>query len=361
MTTTISAITFVGIDVSKDELVIAYYEQGHLKKCKVKNTVETITDWLCQLPIEGKHFVLEHTGVYSHRLIHSLHEQNALFSVVNPAQSRAMAKLLSKTHKNDDQDAQTLCVLGQKLDVKPYKMPDNMQKSRKEAFSALISLRKHKQQLKNQLHAFEYHVNPNPVAVKALEDALKGVQDAIDALEKEILPKQVKQVEQNKNESVVHQNSENNEHITSQQTDSDSMSALLELICSIKCVGTATAQACITLFGDLKHFDNAKAFIKFIGLSPTEFTSGSSVKGRNFITKKGKAIFRSLLFNCARSAIRFNPLCKELYDRLIKNGKNGKLALTAVMHKLARLIYGVLSSGVPFDLNFAKNKHFVQQ
>ena len=53
MTTTISAITFVGIDVSKDELVIAYYEQGHLKKCKVKNTVETITDWLCQLPIKG--------------------------------------------------------------------------------------------------------------------------------------------------------------------------------------------------------------------------------------------------------------------------------------------------------------------
>jgi transposase len=346
---TTSTTIFIGIDVSKDELVIAYYEQGKLIKVKIKNTLSIISDWLIKLKVEGKHFILEHTGVYSQRLIHALDRQGAIFSVINPSQSRAMALVLSKTHKNDDQDAQTLCVIGQKLDVKPYKMPNSIQKKRKEAFSALTSLKKQEGQLKNQIHAFEHLVEPNGVALKAFKDVLKSVQEAIALLEKDILP----QKEQQEQEPLM----PDTEQVNSQQ---DTTNALVDLICSIKSVGKATAQACVSLFGDFKHFDSAKAFVKFIGLSPTEFSSGISVKGGRFISKKGKPIFRSLLFNCARSAMRFNPICKDLYDRLILNGKNGKLALTAVMHKLARLIYGVCASGLPFDLNFASKKHFVQ-
>lgn len=318
---------YVGIDVSKDELVILYPMQKRWRKVQVLNTIFAITSWLNEFGIQGKHFILEATGPYSQRLIHTLNGAGASVSVVNPAQSRAMAKVLLKTNKNDDQDAQTLSILGEKLELSTYKMPNDMQKKRKEAFSALASLQKQERQLKNQLHAFSYHVGPNPVAVQALQEVLQSVQQAIQKLEKELNPEQ----------------------------DEDEARQTVEQIRSINGVGSKTAQAMVTLFGNFQHFKTAKCFAKFVGLSPTEFLSGSSVRGRRSITKNGSSKIRALLFNCARSAMRYNPNCKALYERLIEKGKNGKVALTAVMHKLARLIFGVVRSGRNYDPNFVKN------
>ena len=317
---------YVGVDVSKDELVIVYPFQKGWRKVQIPNTLPAINSWLKEFGVGGKHFILEATGPYSQRLIHALSGAAASASVVNPAQSRAMSRALLKTNKNDDQDAQTLSILGEKLELRAYKMPDNIQKKRKEAFSALASLQKQERQLKNQLHAFSYHVAPNAVAVKALEEVLKSVQEAIQSLEKELTPQQ----------------------------DEDEVRRTVERITSINGVGLKTAQAFVTLFGNFQHFKSAKCFAKFIGLSPTEFTSGSSVRGRRSITKNGSSKIRALLFNCARSAIRYNPLCKQLFERLVHKGKNGKVALTAVMHKLARLIFGVVRSGCSFDPEFVK-------
>jgi transposase len=321
-----SQTIYVGIDVSKDELVILYPHQKGWERLQLINTLESISRWLKEFDIQQKHFILEATGPYSQRLIHALNDAGALLSVVNPSQSRAMSKVLLKTNKNDEQDAQTLSILGEKLELTVYKMPDTAQKKRKEAFSALASLQKQEQQLKNQLHAFSYHVEPNPVAVKALEEVLKSVQEAIQHLEKELTPQQ----------------------------DDDEDRRSIEQITSINGVGLKTAQAFVTLFGNFQHFKSAKSFAKFIGLSPTEFTSGSSVRGRRSITKNGSSKIRALLFNCARSAIRFNPHCKAIFERLRQKGKNGKVALTAVMHKLARLIFGVVRSGKSYDPNLVK-------
>lgn len=319
---------FIGIDVSKSELVTAYQQEGKWVKSKVPNRLNEISIWLNQIGMEGKHFILEATGPYSERLIHALATQDATYYVVNPTQSRSMSKVLCKTNKNDDQDAQTLSILGQRLELRPHKMPDEAEKRRKEAFSVLVSLQKMEGQLKNQIHAFEYRVMPNEVALNALKTTLSTVEEQITTLEKELKP---------------------------QKTETEQIE-LINRIKSIKSVGKTTATAFVTLFGDFSNFTNAKAFVKFIGLSPTEYTSGSSVRGRKGITKKGSGKIRALLFNCARSAIRFNQNCKEFYERLCKKDKNGKVALTAVMHKLARLIFGVVRSGVNYDPNFISLK-----
>ena len=316
---------YVGIDVSKDELVVAIPEQQRWTQTKVVNTLPAIGTWLSSIDMRTKHFILEATGPYSQRLIHALGCAGARVSVVNPAQSRAMAKVLLKTNKNDNQDAQTLSILGEKLELSTYKMPNSTQKKRKEAFSALASLQKQERQLKNQLHAFSYHVEPNAVAVQALRTVLESVQQAIQTLEEQLKPQQ----------------------------DEDEVRQTIERISSINGVGQKTAEAFATLFGNFQHFKTAKCFAKFIGLSPTEFTSGTSVRGRRSISKNGSSKIRALLFNCARSAMRYNPNCKALYERLIEKGKNGKVALTAVMHKLARLIFGVVRSQIKYDPDFA--------
>lgn len=133
---------YVGIDVSKDELVISYRDEKGWAKARVPNTLTDINNWINTFGIQDKHFILEATGPYSERLIHVLNAADALFSLVNPGQSRAMAKVLLKSNKNDDQDAQTLSILGQKLELKAYKMPSAEQKKRLQAFSALASLQR---------------------------------------------------------------------------------------------------------------------------------------------------------------------------------------------------------------------------
>lgn len=324
---------FLGVDVSKDELVTAFRQGGKWSKGKTANTLEAIGAWLRGLGVEGKHFVLEATGPYSERLIWSLSEAGASFSVVSPAQSRAMSKALLKSNKTDDQDAQTLADLGQSLDIRTYSMPHSDQKEQKEVFSALSSLQKQEQQLRNQLHAFEYRVSPSPLAVKALQDVLAAVQAAIAELEQRLAPK---------------------------QTEAEAAQTV-KLLTSIKGVGKVTARAFAAVLGDLKQFGSAKALAKFLGLSPSEFSSGKSVRGARSIAKRGPAKLRALLFNCARSAMRFNPLCAQLYQRLVQKGKNGKVALVAVMHKLARIIFGVAHSQTPFDQNFEPKQQFVPQ
>jgi transposase len=325
---------FVGLDVSKDELVSAHPNKNTgsgWSKAKIINEVAKIKKWLMEVGVANKHFVLEHTGNYSQRLIHCLDELGASFSVVNPAQSRAMSKVLMKTSKTDDQDAQTLSRLGQNLLTKPYQMPPKAKRMRKEAFNALCALQKQERQLQNQLHAVEFLVDPNPAVLEAFNSVLTVVKTQIQHLQAQLRP-EVDQIQEKQ---------------------------LVERISSIKGVGKATAEAVVALFGDLSAFDSAKAFTKFIGLAPSEFTSGKSVRGRSFITKKGNAKIRALLFNCARSAMNYNPFCKALYQRIIAKGKNGSIAFTAVMHKLARQIFGVVKSGIDFDPKFTIQKNCV--
>jgi transposase len=53
------------------------------------------------------------------------------------------------------------------------------------------------------------------------------------------------------------------------------------------------------------------------------------------------------------TALRYNPLIKNLRERLLAKGKSKMLILGAAMRKLLVIAYGVLKSGKPFDPNFS--------
>ena len=53
-------------------------------------------------------------------------------------------------------------------------------------------------------------------------------------------------------------------------------------------------------------------------------------------------------------AMRFNPLVQDMAQRLKAKGMAPKAIIAAAMHKLAHLIYGVLKTRKPFDVNWAK-------
>ena len=105
--------------------------------------------------------------------------------------------------------------------------------------------------------------------------------------------------------------------------------------------------------GDIRRFANGKALAAFIGVSPRQRQSGSSVKGRTMISRTGHADLRKALYMPGMVALRHNTVLQAFGERMKANGLVPKAVIGAAMRKLVHIIYGVVKSGRPFDANFA--------
>jgi len=92
------------------------------------------------------------------------------------------------------------------------------------------------------------------------------------------------------------------------------------------------------------------------GLAPTEHSSGTSIHGKGRIYKKGGKNLRDVLYMCSMSAIKTNPACKALYERLRANGKTGKQALIAVCNKLLKQVFAVVKNNTLYQPNYCSAK-----
>jgi transposase len=126
-----------------------------------------------------------------------------------------------------------------------------------------------------------------------------------------------------------------------------------ELIESIPGIGKTTVAKVLAYIGDVRRFRNAKALAAFVGVTPRQRLSGTSVKGRTVMSRSGHATLRMALYMPGLVARRHNPALKIFGDRLKSAGLVPKAVVGAVMRKLVHLIYGVVTSGKPFDLRLA--------
>jgi transposase len=92
------------------------------------------------------------------------------------------------------------------------------------------------------------------------------------------------------------------------------------------------------------------------GLAPCKFGSGTSVRRRTRFSKAGNARLRKVLFLPTQTAIRFNPLLRGFFERLVAAGTTKMQAVGACMHKLVMLCYGVLKNRAPFDPDWSSKK-----
>ncbi|VTU01805.1 transposase is116 is110 is902 family protein : Transposase of an IS110 family member OS=mine drainage metagenome GN=CARN7_1866 PE=4 SV=1: DEDD_Tnp_IS110: Transposase_20 [Gemmataceae bacterium] len=121
------------------------------------------------------------------------------------------------------------------------------------------------------------------------------------------------------------------------------------LLGSIPGVGTQTAPTVLAELPALDRVPSAQAAAAYCGLSPREFRSGSSVRGRTRLSKSGNARLRKALYLPTLAAIRFNPVLKGFFDRLVGTGKPKMQAVGACMRKRVMICYGVLKNRAPFD------------
>ena len=123
-------------------------------------------------------------------------------------------------------------------------------------------------------------------------------------------------------------------------------------------IGPVTASALVATVGDFKQFKTGAQFGAWLGLVPSQNSSGGKASlGR--ITKRGDDYLRTLLIQGAKSAVmtahkRSDRISQWLVQLLARVG--WQKAVVALANKNARILWAVLARGRRFDANHASVK-----
>jgi transposase len=288
---------FVGIDVSKDTLDVCVYPTQDT--FRVPNSPDGLGELIKRLkPIEPQLIVFEATGGYETLAVSSLAVAGLPVVVVNPRQIRDFAKSIGRLAKTDVIDAGVIARFASA--VRPELRP--LKDSPSQELTGLVTRRR---QIVDMIVAETNRLNAatrrNRRDIQAHIRWLQKRQDQIDdEIKRDI-----------KNSPLW------------RTTD--------QILQSTSGVGPATSStliSCVPELGQLNH----KKIACLIGVAPLNRDSGR-FKGRRMIWG-GRAQVRAVLYMSTLSAIRFNPIIRQFYQRLREAGKCFKVAMVACMRKL---------------------------
>jgi len=125
------------------------------------------------------------------------------------------------------------------------------------------------------------------------------------------------------------------------------------LLLTLPGVGPITAASIIAEIGDVQHFTSGRQLIKLAGLDIWSEESGTSIHTLKHITKRGRKLLRTIMYQAAVRAIRRGSPLRSFYLRIIANQpekkKKKKKALIAVACKLLRIIFRMLTEEIAYD------------
>jgi transposase len=315
---------FLGIDVSKATLDVALVKDEKKPRHKVfANSAaghQQLLQWLKDSGATAVHACLEATGTFAEAVTLSLADAGHRVSVVNPAQIHHFAQTNLSRTKTDKVDAQNIARFCQLHQPPLWEPPAPQIRTLQALVRRLESLLQMQTAEKNRLAA-------GPTS----PEVLASIQTVFAFLEREIttLRTQIR------------------EHINSHPD----LKGKRDLLTSIPGIADTSAAAILAELGDVTQFTRARQVAAFAGLVPKIRHSGSSVRGRATLSKRGSPRLRHALYFPAMTALRFNPLIRALRDRLKERGKAKMAILGAAMRKLLHIVFGVLKSGKPFNPN----------
>lgn len=308
----------IGIDMSKDTFHAAF-DDAEVKI--FKNTKAGIKEFINTM--KGKGFVptntiigTEATGVYHLLFCAELTKKYWQVKVINPLLTHKMISSTLRRVKTDRTDA--IAIRKTVLTGVGYLYTDTPEvlalKTLVQERSALCGMRA---QTKQRIHVHNKRVEAT--GIKA-HDSFKGVIRLLTYEIKEIEEKMAK-------------------YVPETQT----------LLRSIPGVGKVSAATLVAYVGDIKRFSTPEKLTAYIGLDCRVYESGTSIKGKGYLTKRGNTYLRFVLFNAAGIARRKIPQLKAYFEKKIKEGKHYFSALCAVERKLVHLIFAIWTRGTPYE------------
>ena len=300
---------YIGIDIAKQSFDL------HRLKTKQDRRMNNSPDGIRQCvalcnDIQPELIVMEATGGYEVALASTLQAEGWAVAVVNPRRIRDFARATGQLAKTDKLDARIIAQYAATLEPMPTEYID--ENSRK--LKALVA-RRH-QLVK--LHTAESNRREHAHT--------RDVQRSIRAILK-VIEAQLKTIDRH-----IHDHVRNTPHLQ-QRADA---------IDSVPGIGPVTAHMLVTELPELGQL-NRRQIAALVGVAPIARDSGT-FRGKR-MTGGGRKEIRSRLFMPTLVAVRYNPILKAFYTRLLSKGKCKMVALVAVMRKLVCILNTMMKTG----------------
>lgn len=301
----------VGIDVSLATLDVAVLPDGEtFSFTNDDGSCRQLTQKLKDL--KPKLIVLEATGGLQNLVAGILAAEGLPVAVVNPRQIRDFAKATGQLAKTDRLDAKCIARFGEAIKPEPRPLKDEDS----QALTAMITRRR---QIVDMITAEKNRFCRSHCSVrKDIEETIQWLQSRLNDIEKDLL--------HSIKENVV-------------------WKAKVDILKTCKGIGpvnSSTMVCCLPELGTL----NRRKISALVGVCPFNRDSGT-MRGKRAIFG-GRAAVRATLYMSTLSAVRYNPVIKDFYERLIRAGKLRKVALVAAMRKLLTILNAMLREMNPW-------------
>lgn len=306
-----SADIFVGIDVSKSWLDVAVHEQeGVLRTSNddpgIASLVKRLKKWKPTL------IILEPTGGFEMLVVAELTHAGLPVVIINAKRVRDFARATGRLAKTDKLDAKVLAHFA--AAVRPPLR--NLRSEEAEQLTALLTRRKQVLEMitveKNRLVTVRTKMRSD------IQAHLQWLSKNLKELDKEI------------------------EEFVENSPVWKEKDALLQTVPGVGRVTSATLLGMLPELGQL----NRQEIAALVGVAPMNKDSGKKHGKRRVFG--GRADVRSVLYMASLAAKKFNPVIRKFYERLLKHGKEKKVALTACMRKLLVILNSMMHTNRPW-------------
>lgn len=303
---------YVGIDLSQEHLDMAAYPTGQI--WQHKNDRQGIAKTVAKLKaINPALVVMEATGGMEIPLRQALDEAGLPVAVVNPRRIREHGRAMGVLAKTDKLDAKVMAHFAAKIEPEP-------QVPRDKAEQSLDSMLTRRNQLNDMLTAERNRLRQylDTAVIADIKEHIKWVEAKLDELDKKIKDR-------------VRQN--------------PTFSEKAKLYKTMRGVGDILSSNLIAKLPELGML-NQREIAALVGVAPLNKDSGK-MRGKRMI-QGGRAMLRKALYMPTLAAIRYNPIIRNLFLRLVARGKLKKVALVACMHKMITILNAMAKNNTPW-------------
>ena len=330
----------VGIDISKDNFAVrlcykAVNDELSFSTGKKfdnnKKGFNQLTRWVAKESNKESSivFLMEATGVYHEKLAYHLNSIGKTVHVVLPNTSKNFFRSLNIKTKTDDVDARVLAQFGVERSHKEWQPASPIFRAMRDLSRYRIQLQEQKTALSNIAHSKDYSHNIS-------NDIIKSNKKLIAILDKEI--EKIK----SKLEALV-------------ATDEE-VSNRLKKVCTAKGIGIQTAAGLVAETDGFSNFNSAKQLTSYAGYDVMHNESGTSVRGKTYISKRGNRFIRHLMYYSAMSASVYTPEFKSLRDRVFSRTGIPMKGQVAVQRKLLILVYTLWKNDTEYEPDYYNKK-----
>jgi len=323
----------VGIDVAQDELVVCIGRMyagvtvelySHKAFPNTLKGFNAMVEWSAKLSDSGiaMRYVMEATGVYHESLAYFLSERGDKLSIILPNKISNYSRTLDVKTVTDKTASEAITRFGLERALDNWEPPKGIYKILRQLTRERDQVVETRTVAKNQLHAEESEAKPNKTSLARTKKHIAF----LDKQEKEIKEELAQ---------LIKENAE--------------VKRIVIILCSLPGIGLLTA---VTILGETNGFDlirNKRQLASYAGFDVKEKQSGTSVKGKPRISKRGNKYLRKAMHMPALTAIRHDERFKAIFARIVsKHGIKMKAAV-AVQRKLLEMTYTLYKKQEKYD------------